>query len=155
MQVSDVLAELRQRRIELSVVGQALHYRAPRGALTPELRRSLAEHGAELLTALRCSNSPKTLTCGNEHLSAFGDQLSTGSLPDAGELAAVKLRNTVIGDAWLVADAETLADHPDIVRSGLPIFFFDEIERLRGKTAAELKAVAMVKQQFPTGRVLQ
>jgi hypothetical protein len=74
---------------------------------------------------------------------------------DTGELAAVKLRNTVICDVWLVADAETLAENPDIIRSGLPVFFFDEIEMLRGKTPAELKAIGMVKAEFPTSRVLQ
>jgi len=74
---------------------------------------------------------------------------------DAGELAAVKLRNTVIGNVWLVADSEALADHPDIIRAGLPVFFFKEMEQLRGKTPEELKAIAMVKAVFPTGRVLQ
>ena len=67
----------------------------------------------------------------------------------------MKLRNTVICDVWLVADAETLAENPDIIRSGLPVFFFDEIEMLRGKTPAELKATGMVKAEFPTSRVLQ
>jgi hypothetical protein len=74
---------------------------------------------------------------------------------DAGELAAVKLRNTLIGDVWLVADPEALAEHPDIIRAGLPVFFFDEVEMLRGKTPAELKAIGMVKAEFPTSRVLQ
>jgi hypothetical protein len=81
--------------------------------------------------------------------------VATLALPDAGELAAVKLRNTVIGDVWLVRDAETLADNPDIIRSGLPVFFFDEVEQLRGKTPAELQAIGLVKTVFPTGRVLQ
>lgn len=74
---------------------------------------------------------------------------------DAGELAAVKLRNTIIGDVWLVADAEALADHPDIIRSALPVLFFDELEQLRGKAVAELQAIGMVKATFPTSRVLQ
>jgi hypothetical protein len=74
--------------------------------------------------------------------------------PDAGELVAVKLRNTAIGDVWLVADDDALAEHPDIIRSGLPAFWFDEIEQLRGKTPAELKAISKVKAEFPTSRVL-
>ena len=73
----------------------------------------------------------------------------------AGELAAVLLRATVIGDVWLVADADALTDSPDIIRSGLPVFFFGEVEQLRGKTAEELKAIGMVKATFPTSRVLQ
>lgn len=74
---------------------------------------------------------------------------------NAGELAAVKLVNTVIGDVWLVADDNTLADHPDILRAGHPVFFFDEVERLRGKTPTELKAIGMVKVAFPSSRIVQ
>jgi hypothetical protein len=74
---------------------------------------------------------------------------------DAGNIAAVKLAKTVIGDVWLVADDDALADHPDIIRSGLPVFLFSEVEQLRGKTPAELKAIGMVKAAFPRGRVLQ
>ena len=72
-----------------------------------------------------------------------------------GTIAAVKLVNTVIGDLWLVADVGTVAEHPDILRSGLPVFLFDELEELRGKTPAELMAIGMVKATFPTSRVLQ
>jgi hypothetical protein len=77
------------------------------------------------------------------------------SLADAGELAAVKLRSTIIGDLWLVADDDALAEHPDIIRAGLPVFFFDEVQMLRGKTPAQLKALGLVKAEFPTSRVLQ
>lgn len=74
---------------------------------------------------------------------------------NAEALAGVKLRNTIVGDVWLVADDATLAEHPDIIRAELPVFFFDELERLRGKIAAELRAIGMVKATFPTSRVLQ
>jgi hypothetical protein len=151
MQAAEVLRESRARGIELFVEGDALRYRAPRGALTAELRAALADHKAELLVRLRCSNAPKMLTHGCEHLNALAEHLSA----DSGELAAVLLRRTLLGDVWLVADTGALADHPDIIRSGLPVFFFEEISRLRGKTAAELRAVGILKAKFPTGRVLQ
>jgi hypothetical protein len=128
-----LLAELRRRRVELIPEGSALRYRAPQGALTAELREAVARHKPELVRLLT---------------RAVLDA-------DAGELAAVKLRNTIIGDLWLVADAEALVEHPDIVRQALPVFFFDEIDRLRGKTAAELHAIGLVKATFPTSRVLQ
>ncbi|MFI5364972.1 MAG: hypothetical protein ACHQ4J_05050 [Candidatus Binatia bacterium] len=75
----------------------------------------------------------------------------------AGTIDAVLIRSAGLDGAllWLVADAEAVAEHPDILRSGLPVFFFDEVEQLRGKTPAELKAIAMVKATFPTSRVLQ
>jgi hypothetical protein len=128
-----VLAELQSRGATLTVVGDRLRVEAPEDALSDEMLRALALHKPELLRLL-----------------------STPALDtDAGELAAVKLRNTAIGDVWLVADDDALAEHPDIIRSGLPVFFFDEVEQLRGKTPEELKAVGMVKAIFPTGRVLQ
>lgn len=128
-----VLLEAQRLGINLAAVGHTLRVDAPRGALTPELRRTIAAFKPDLLRLL----SPPALDA------------------DAGELAAVKLRNTLIGDVWLVADAEALAEHPDIIRSGLPVFFFDELEQLRGKTAAELRPIGMVKATFPTSRVLQ
>jgi hypothetical protein len=75
----------------------------------------------------------------------------------AGAVAAVLIRSAVLDGAllWLVADAETLVEHPDIIRSRRPVFFFEEIEGLRGKPPAELRAIAMVKAEFPTSRVLQ
>lgn len=81
----------------------------------------------------------------------------TGVDPSTGIFCAVLLRSAVLDGAlvWLVADDAALAEHPDILRSGFPVFFFDEIERLRGKTAEELRALGLVKAVFPTGRVLQ
>jgi hypothetical protein len=67
----------------------------------------------------------------------------------------VKLTGTVIGDCWLVADDDAVADHPDIIRGGLPVSFFEEVEKLRGKTPEELRAIAMAKAEFPSSRVLQ
>jgi hypothetical protein len=128
-----LLGELRNRGVHLSVEGDALRYRGPRGALTPELREAVAANKPELVRLL----SPSNLDA------------------DAGELAAVMLRKTVIGGVWLVADDEALADHPDIIRSGLPVFLFSEVEQLRGKTPAELKAFGMMKAAFPTSRLVQ
>jgi len=71
----DIVAELRARGVALWVEGDSLHYRAPRGALTPELRTALADHKAELMNRLRCSRSPKMLRHGNEHLNALGEHL--------------------------------------------------------------------------------
>ena len=132
----EVLTELRHRGVELIPEGEAIRYRAPKGAMTPDLRQALSAHKSELLALLSHQAQP-----------TFD--------ADASEVAAVKLVNTVIGDIWLLADAEALADHPDIIRAGLPVFFFDEVEMLRGKTPVELKAIGMVKATFPTGRVLQ
>ncbi|MBI3782618.1 MAG: hypothetical protein HY270_04380 [Deltaproteobacteria bacterium] len=135
-----LLTELRSRHIELiPEEGNALRYRAPKGTVTPDLRQALADHKAELLTILRLPVKSIEPTFD----------------PDAGELAAFKLMATAIGDVWFVADAEALADHPDIIRAGLPVFFFDEVNQMRGKTVAQLHAIGMVKGTFSTARVLQ
>lgn len=133
MHASELLITLRTLGVTLFPTPEGIRYEAPTGALTPELRVAVAAHKPELVRLL----STPTLDA------------------DAGELVAAKLRNTAIGDVWLVADADALAEQPDIIRGGLPVFFFDELRQLRGKTAAELKVIGMVKAVFPTGRVLQ
>ena len=65
------------------------------------------------------------------------------------------LRGTIIGDCWLVADHDALAEYPQILRTGLPLIFFDEVEQLRGKTAVELQMIGLIKSVYPGGRVLQ
>lgn len=174
-----VICELRRRGVELSVEGDGLRYRAPSGALTADLREALVAHKVEVLALLAQapteprpddvkgtrqggadSTAPSLLrhhgvSVGSPFLGRDPSHAAPALDAAAGELAAVKLRNTIIGDVWLVADQEALADHPDIIRSGLPVFFFDEIAQLRGKTPAELKAIAMIKTEFPTSRVRQ
>jgi hypothetical protein len=159
-----ILNELQTRGVVLSVEGGALRYRAPKGAITPELRQALVENKRDIVTALASGKAANTArrergTLGNvpppegqpcRRVSADTD------LTD-GVVAAVLLKSAVLGGAlvWLVADDETLAEHPDIICAGLPVFFFDELEQLRGKTLAELQAIGMVKAVFRTGRVLQ
>jgi hypothetical protein len=135
-----LLTELRELGATVAVVNGRLRIEARRGVLTPELREALTAYKGEVLALLRSPMKPVE--------PAFDPQ-------DAGQLVAFKLVNTVIGDLWLVADEDALADHPDIIRSGLPVIFFDEIEQLRGKTVAELRAIGLVKAEFPTSRVLQ
>lgn len=131
-----LLADLRKRGASIAAVGDRLRIEAPKGSVTQPLWQSLVAHKAELLSLLAHNTPP-----------AFD--------PDTAEIAAVKLRNTSIGDVWLVSDAEALAEHPDIIRSGLPVFYFSEVDQLRGKSFEELWAIGMVKAVCPTGRVLQ
>jgi hypothetical protein len=46
------LADLRARGVELRADGDLVRYRAPKGTLTPQLRRALADYKAELLAEL-------------------------------------------------------------------------------------------------------
>jgi hypothetical protein len=49
-----LLDTLRTRGIELTSDGDELRYRAPKGALTPELRQAIGERRPELLALVRC-----------------------------------------------------------------------------------------------------
>lgn len=118
MTAVELLTELRTRGAMVTAMGDRLRIEAPQGSIGPDLVTELSAHKAELLAALSAPEQPATFD------------------PDGGQPAAVWLRDTVVGDVWLVADTEALADHPDIIRSGWPVFFFDEIERLDIEAAA-------------------
>lgn len=125
---------------------------------TPRLRINLDSWVFDL--SIRCSRVTHCYHVGTFALSENCPRLSrrrNGCIcPEARTRpAAVLLRGTVIGDVWLVADTEALAEYPDILRSGLPVFLFEEVAQLRGKTLEELKAIGMLKAEFPTSRVLQ
>ena len=53
MRVTELLAYLRGQGVELWVNGDHLRYRAPKGLLTPALRREMAEHKLEIMALLR------------------------------------------------------------------------------------------------------
>ncbi|HWP84015.1 MAG TPA: hypothetical protein VNN17_02405 [Terriglobia bacterium] len=52
MSAAQFLCELERRGIVLEARGNHLHYRAPKGRLTPDLVESLRQHKAELLRLL-------------------------------------------------------------------------------------------------------
>ena len=53
MTFNETLAELYRRGVVLEPNGDKLRYRAPRGAMTSELRDAMAENKAEILSTLR------------------------------------------------------------------------------------------------------
>ncbi|MEM8536036.1 MAG: condensation domain-containing protein, partial [Chloroflexota bacterium] len=62
MNVVELLAQLQQRGIKLWVSDGELRYRAPRGALTQELRANLAAHKAQVLAFLHQADHVKHTT---------------------------------------------------------------------------------------------
>lgn len=52
MTTSDILLELRKRRIELTPLGDRLRYRAPMGNMTPELRDAVVKNKSTLISVL-------------------------------------------------------------------------------------------------------
>ena len=53
MTSGETLAELERLGVVLEPNGNKLRYRAPQGALTPELREAITENKAEILSTLR------------------------------------------------------------------------------------------------------
>jgi len=62
----------------------------------------------------------------------------------------------VLGEeVWLVPNADAVADIAGEI-GGRPVFFYDEVQRLRGKSPEELRAIAKIKRVFgPGARVVQ
>ncbi|MCW5967585.1 MAG: hypothetical protein KIT57_03665 [Blastocatellales bacterium] len=58
MTLDTLLDELQERGIELTPAGDRLRYRAPQGALTPELKQAIAERKPELLAILGEKHAP-------------------------------------------------------------------------------------------------
>lgn len=75
---------------------------------------------------------------------------------DDGSIAAVLIRSSVVGGSvWLASDLGALDRYVDIEKSGLPVFLFSEVERLRTLSGDDLRALAGVKRSFPRARILQ
>ena len=62
---SVLLAELTRRGVELWAEGERLRYRAPRGAMAPELFETLRAHKAALLEVLRDVPRGPCYACGH------------------------------------------------------------------------------------------
>ena len=52
MKLIDLLSELRTRGVVITVEGDRLHCNSPKGVLTPEIRKELADHKSEILRLL-------------------------------------------------------------------------------------------------------
>ncbi len=59
MNTAELLTEVQRRGIQLRAEGASLHYQAPKGTLTADLRAKLKAHKAELLTALEKSTAER------------------------------------------------------------------------------------------------
>lgn len=78
MTPTKLLTELSRRGIELTADGSELHYRAPKGALTPELRAAVAVLKPELLAILPACG--RCICCGEDGLRAWLTERESGAL---------------------------------------------------------------------------
>lgn len=67
MNAEHLLDRLAGRRVALCLVGDRLRYRASPGALTPEVRETIAQHRGVIVERLRTENQgrrlPRTVKC--------------------------------------------------------------------------------------------
>lgn len=109
MTAEAILDQARSRGIRLSVTGGELRYRAPAGALTPELRAGLVEHKPVILALLRPAPDPCPC-CGStvRWVSVHGAVVCPLCHPPAAP--------------WLVATwiGEAVSPAPDRARAGPP-----------------------------------
>ena len=141
MNPAALLSDLHSRGVELTAEGDRLRYRAPRGALSPELLADLRSHKAEILA----------------ELTQDGDSAESAAL-DSGVPAAVLVDSPRYGEVWVATDAEIAAairieeqrrDRPRLVMMA------SDLARLQGKSPEEIQAVLNVFAVFPGAKVLQ
>ena len=131
MSACSLLTDLESRGVELIPEGASLRYRAPQGVMTDHLRATLSTHRDELMALL------------------------TRPAPADPDPAAVRIVGTVVGDVWLVLDADALDNYPEILAGKLPVFYADELAALAGRPADDLRLIASVKRTFPGARIIQ
>jgi len=139
MTAAAIIAELQNRGIQLTVDGDQLQFRAPRGALTPELRGAIGKCKAEIVsllkaTAIQTKRTPPTLQ----------DLLEMG-IAELGTLdVALEIRTELLnGTIWLVSNegSKQYVDKPGAVYtareamliSGLPEDVVLQIHRFKAR----------------------
>ena len=154
MNLPDLISELTARGIELIPEGEdRLRYRAPKGALTSELKAEIATHKREVLSALRDSSSAHSRAAIAEHSpTEDGDLLerflAEDSLPAAVFHSRALDRKFIFARDAAALDALTEADE------GLPVLFFGEATKLARLGLEGLRAVLDLRQEFGPSVVL-
>ena len=145
MKALDLIRDLHQRGVTLEIEDdQRLRVEAPPCTLTRMDRVSLTEHRDAIVEHLRkmAPGSPDT----SDASPALTDE----------ELSAVLIHSSTLdAEVWLVRDVNALEDIAGEIH-GRAVFFFEEIDHLRGKSHKELRAIAMTKRIFgPMAKVVQ
>ncbi len=105
----ELLATLQAQAIDLWVDGDRLRYRAPKGALTPELRNEMAEHKAALLEMLRRADERRPVSFAQQRL-WFLQQLDKNATP-YNEQSGLRISGALDVDALCRAINEIVRRH--------------------------------------------
>ncbi len=131
----ELLGELRARGVRVERAEGGLLAVTPSSLLDDRLRAAIRESKAEILAALE------------------------EPVPDVTDLGAVKLRSNRFGcELWLARNERVAAElAAEMEQSGekLPVLLFADIETLRGKSTAMIRAILDVLAEFPGSRLRQ
>lgn len=109
MTTMELLHELQQRRIEITVCGEKLHIHAPKGALTPELKTHLQELKAEIISALSPTASVERATGEQEErLLQFAQTVNRIAAVFPGTCQMERLPPNMTVAAWLTQQQQQL-----------------------------------------------
>jgi len=138
-----LLQELQSRGVQLTPEGDRIRYRAPRGALTPELRARLSEHKGEVLSVLQ----------------GQGELLeSAPAIEVRQQTGAVLIGSPRFGEIWLALDpclaGQLRAEESQQARPR-PVLTTADLARLEGKPAGVVDAMLDTLAAFPDAAVLQ
>ncbi len=140
MNPATLLSDLRRRGVELTAEGDRLHYRAPRGVLSPELLADLRSHKLELLA----------------ELTQCGDSGEAAAL-ESGVPAAFLVDSSRYGDVWVATDTGVAAairveeqrrDQPR------PVVMLDDMAHLEIKSEKAIRGALEIIRAFPGARIV-
>jgi hypothetical protein len=138
-----LLHELHNRGVQLFPEGDRIRYRAPRGALTPELKARLSEQKGEVLSVLQRQ----------------GELLeSAPALEVRQQIGAVRIASPRFGEVWLCLDpclAGQLRAEESQRTDPRPVLTTADLAHLECKPPQMVEAILNTLTAFPGARVLQ
>lgn len=138
MSVEELLRELQRRGVILAADGERLTYRAPRGVLTDNLRREIADHKPRLIPLLRRSGTMPTAS--QEDVA----DITLAEFARSGRIARVRSR--LLGeDVWWVANESLRGTVHDPT---LVVYTAGELRHLVNVSPQELIHIHRIKKSF-------
>ena len=148
MTAAELIRELQSQGVVLTPHADGEHLRIrPASALGPRMLAELKAQRDEVLAELRRRQ---------EEVASHGAESSLINAEE--QLAAVRLRSATFGDVWLARDEEIAAELITEVEAAgqwIPVFTFEGIPLLRGKSQRMLQVLLTAKAALPGSRLLQ
>ena len=140
MNSATLLSDLRRRGVELTAEGDRLHYRAPRGVLSPNLLADLRSHKTEILA----------------ELTRLGESTSAAAL-ESGVPAAFLIDSPRYGSVWVATDAGVAAAirvEEQQRERPRPVLMADDVAHLEHKPEKAIRGALEIIRAFPGARII-